>query len=258
MNRQRQVIELLKDKLRVNILDSSLPNALILATNHSPTIESKPFLCTNKHLFIRKLPSIRNISFTAYMRFIGIIKRNKPLLTKAFQLTQYLNFIVINKWIRGAFYSLSNAFISAAECRPSNTFKKLRKASLPTGWRPSERWDSHCALAKEIRCRLACTAAIMADSSSDLLIEGLRPRPGFVTKPLIPSVLYRPSQLLTLTWHMPTIWPTSFDLRPSAFNKMDWQRIRKAWLLLDFKLVSNSFRCSSLRSGLLTRPMKRK
>ena len=68
---------------------------------------------------------------------------------------------------------------------------------MPTGLLPSIRWDSHSALAKEIRCRFACTASIMADSSSDLLIEGLRPRPGFVTKPLIPSVLYRSSQLLT-------------------------------------------------------------
>jgi hypothetical protein len=37
----------------------------------------------------------------------------------------------------------------------------------------------------------------MAGWSSDLLIEGLRPRPGFISKPVMPSVLYRSSQLLT-------------------------------------------------------------
>jgi hypothetical protein len=38
------------------------------------------------------------------------------------------------------------------------------------------------------------------------------------------------TQLLTLMWLMPVINPTSLELRPSAFSKITWQRLRKQWL----------------------------
>jgi hypothetical protein len=35
---------------------------------------------------------------------------------------------------------------------------------------------------------------------------------------------------LTLIWLIPVIKPTSLELRPSAFSKMTYQRLRKQWL----------------------------
>jgi hypothetical protein len=56
-------------------------------------------------------------------------------------------------------------------------------------------------------------------------------------------------------WFMPTIVPTSLDLRPSAFNSIVWQRFRKVWLSLFLYKFSNSVRSDSLRIGVFTRHM---
>jgi hypothetical protein len=48
----------------------------------------------------------------------------------------------------------------------------------------------------------------------------LRPRPGLVYNPDMPSDLYRVNQLLTLTWLMPVILPVSLEVRPSDLSKI--------------------------------------
>jgi hypothetical protein len=77
-----------------------------------------------------------------------------------------------------------------------------------------------------------------------------------IYSPFIPSALYRFTQLLTLILHIPTILPTSIESRPSAFNKIVWQRFRRLWLVDYLYRVSNSFFCDSIRIGLLTRPIR--
>jgi hypothetical protein len=48
--------------------------------------------------------------------------------------------------------------------------------------------------------------------------------------PDMPSRLKRFTQWFTLMWLMSVIRPTSFNVRPSAFNRIIWQRLRKQWL----------------------------
>ena len=258
MNIKGQHIKTFQDVLGINIISCCRPIALvqslfILATNQSPTIKTIAFLNSYKHLFVRELPAVWDISFTTNMGFIAIQKRNKSFLGEQFEFFQNFKFVVIYRFIRLAFYSFSDAFISSAK-----TFKKLRKVSIPTGVEASSRCDSHSALACDILWRFNFIEAKIASWSSTFRMIDLRPRPDFVNKPSIPSALYRFSQLFTLTFDIPTILPTSIECRPSDFSRTVWQRLRKAWLLLVFSPFSNSIRADAVSFGVFTRPMGQK
>lgn len=194
-----------------------------------------------------KLPAIGNIALATYPTFIAIKQVNQARFGEFFQFMQISLFKGINGRIRLAFAALPYPFISSPK-----TFKNRRKVSRLTDL---PLLVSHSAFAVSKRCRCFFTSATISVSSVCLSILGLQPRPGFIRSPVIPSDLYRFSQLFTLTWLMPTILPTSFESRPSAFNNMVWHRFRRLGLSLFLKSVSNSVRSDSLRIGVLTRPI---
>ena len=87
---------------------------------------------------------------------------------------------------------------------------------------------------------------------------GLRSCPALLCEPEISSDLKRLTQWLILILLMPVIKPISLELRPSAFNRMTWQRVRKQWLSPFFRPSSNAWCSISKRCGVFTRSMAAK
>ena len=246
---QRQLLEETQNECGVDFFFGHLPITLALPVNQAKAVEFIRFFGEKANIFIRKLPTIRDITFAANMGFIPIIKVYFISQTHRFKLLEFLYLKIVMLFQRLPFRSSSYTLISSAKAL-KKILNVLSLTCLPL-------WDSHSALAVRMRCLLALIADRIADLSVSIERTALRPRPGLVTKPVRPSDWYRLTQLFTLTAHKPVIEPTSFDLRPSALSKMLWQRCRKQWLVLSRKLRSNSWRCSAVKAGVLTLPIGR-
>ena len=244
---KRESFQKIQNKFCIDIFLGYLPSTPAFPVDKSHTIKLVGFIRQKTDILICKLPAIRNIAFTAQMGFISIIKVYFSLLTHYFKFFKFFNLklVMLRFWF--AFRSTSDAFISSAK-----VFKKALKVLSHTFFPLS---DSHCALAVRIRCRLDFMAERIAALSSVSDINALRPRPDLVCNPAIPSSLYRFTQLLMLTAHMPVIWLTSLDLRPSDFSNMLWQRILKQWLAPCLIPSSNSLRWVNVTAGVLARPI---
>jgi hypothetical protein len=181
------------------------------------------------------------------MGFIPVIQVYPAFPAHLFKFTKLLLLKVVMRCKRLSFGATPYPLISSAKL-----FKKVLNVLSLTLF---PLFDSHSAFAVRIRYRLAFMAARILSLSSSILRTALRPRPALVYNPDRPSDLYRLSQLLTLTWHMPVIAPASFEVRPSDFSNTLWQRIRKLWLLPSFNPFSNSLRCAGDRTGVFTRPI---
>ncbi len=242
-----KIFQMFYDKVRIYVLFGCDPPTLVLSAYKSKAVEFIGLFGKNADILTRKLPTVRHIAFTAHMGFIPIKKVYFSFHTQLLKLFQffYLKFIMLG--LRFALASPSYTFISAAKL-----FKKILNVLSQTLF---PLCCSHRALAVRMRCRLALMAERIASLSSLSTIIGFLPRPGLVCKPEMPSELYRFSHVLTLTLHMPVILPTSFEVRPSDFNNMLWQRIRKQWLLPSLRPSASSRRCSNDKIGVFTRPI---
>ncbi len=206
-----------------------------------------PLFRQNTYLLIWKLPAIGNIPFATNVAFITIKKVYQACFRQLFQFCQLLDLVVIPHRARLCPTSFPYALVSSA-----NTFKKRRSVSLLADL---PLWDSHSALAVCNRCRLAFTDAKTEASSLLLSIKGLRPLPGFVSNPAMPSVAYRNNQLFTLISHIFTIPATSLDLRFSDLRRTNWHLSRKACFLPLLKPSSKAVLASVVNCGVFTRPM---
>lgn len=244
---KRKFLHEFQNKRCVDVLLCHLPMALTLSVYQTKTVELIRFFREKTNLFIGKLPTVRDISFTANVSFIAIVKVYFALERQRFKFLQlfYLKFVMFGK--RFALGTASYAFIPSA-----SVFKKALKVVSHTFFPLSA---SHCALAVRIRCLLALMADRILALSSTCERRGFRPRPDCVCRPAMPSLLYRLTQLLTLMAHMPVMAPTSLEVRCSDFNNMLWQRMRKQWREPFLRAASNSWRCSAVRCGVLTRPI---
>ena len=101
---------------------------------------------------------------------------------------------------------------------------------------------SHCALADNMLERSFSVTCRMT-SPSCVPIIGLRPRPGLVASPLMPSASKRFTQLLTVVRFMSKRSPICGELKPCAFNSTALHRIRKA---CDEPLRYPFFQCGPL------------
>jgi len=244
---KRKFFHIFQYKLSINIAFCRFPSAKVLSTYKTKTVEFICFFRKDTDFFIRELPTVWNIPFTAYMGLISIVQVNFSLSAHLFKFIQFLYLKTI-MFLKGlSFRTPSYPFISSAKLF-KKALKVLSLTLLPL-------FDSHSALAVRIRCRLDLMASRIPALSSSTLRTALRPRPGLVDNPDMPSDLYRLSQLLTLMWLIPVIEPTSFEVRPSDLSNILWQRIRKLWLLPFCNPVSNSLRCIGVRTGVFTRPI---
>lgn len=247
---KRKFLEETQDKRCVDILLGDLPIASTLSVNKSEAVELIRLFREKTNIFIRKLPTIRNITFAANMGFIPVIKVYFISSAHILKFLEFLNLKPVMFSQGLPFGSSPYTFISSAKA-----FKKILKVlsltCLPL-------FDSHSALAVRIRCRLALMAAKIEVLSASSERTALRPRPGLVAKPDRPSDWYRLTQLFMLTAHKPVIEPTSFEVRPSDLSKILWQRCRKQWLLPSLKPFSSAWRCVAVKAGVLTRPIGRR
>ncbi len=192
----------------------------IIAVNHAEDIEPCGFHGWHKDIFSRKLPAIRNIALCAYMAFISEEKINKSLITQVFKFLQLLalNRIEVRRGIHP--WAFWDTLISCAR----TSKKRLKVISLACF--PED--ASQRFLAAFTLC-LSCDTASRTNASSVQSIIGLRPWPGFVFRPDIPSVAYLLVQLNTDGTATSSFRATSALESLSPFRSIARHRTRNLW-----------------------------
>lgn len=209
----------------------------VVSVNHSENVEPVSSLRWDKYILTAELPAIRHISLCANMTFITEIKVNQSVFCLTFEFLQLLGLVRIELWRGLPLWTFSYTSISR-----TNTDKKalnvLSLACLPDAC-------CHASLAFCTLC-LSCSMALRTASSSEQSMIGLRPRPGRVSSPDIPSITNRLIHELTDICVISVRSPTSFDFKPFDFRRIARQRIRYAWLLPLRKPSSNCRRSLSV------------
>lgn len=246
---EREILQISNNRIRSDVAFCHHTHILTLPVDKSRYIDSVGLLYRYMNVFAGKLPTVRYIPLRTYMRFISIIKVYLSCFTQALKFCNHLYLMIVVFLIGLVFGTGSYPFISSV-----NTFKKRRRVlSLIDFPRPA----SHSALAVCRRCRWDLIASNKSFRSSESRID-LRPCPGLLCSPDMPSCLNRFTRWFTLIWLMPVIRPTSFDVRPSAFNRITWQRLRKQWLSPFLNPCTKTDRSLSVSWGVFTRLMATK
>ena len=192
----------------------------IVPAYHTENIESGGFHGRHKDILSGELPAIGDISLCADMAFVSEVNVDESLITKIFKFLQLLALDRIELQ-RGCHpWAFGDTLISCAK----TSKKRLKVMSL--AFFPEE--ASHKALAAFTLCR-SCETASRTKASSELSIIGLRPCPGFVFNPLIPSFAYLFVQLKTEGMATSSFRATSSLDRFSLLRSMARQRKRNLW-----------------------------
>ena len=211
----------------------------VIAVYHAENIEPQPSFGGDIYILTAKLPSVWHISLGADVALVSIIKVDETLFLLFYEFVQLLGLIRIE--LRRGFPLGTFSYTSISRAKADKkALKVLSLASLPEAC-------CHASFAFLMLC-LSFSMALRTISSSEQSIMGLRPRPGRVSRPLIPSVSKRFTHELTEMCVISVCSPTSMDVRPLDFNSIVRQRIRNAWLLPLRKPSSNCRRCSSVSS----------
>ena len=209
----------------------------VVAVNHAEDVEPVSSLRWDKDILSAELLAVRHISLGTDMTFVGKVKVYKSVFCLTFEFLQLLGLVRIE--LRRGFPLGTFSYTSISR---TNADKKalnvLSLASLPDAC-------CHASLAFFTPC-LSCSMALRTASSSEQSIIGLRPRPGRVSSPVIPSASKRFTHALTDICVISVCNPTSFDVNPCDFKSIARQRIRYEWLLPLRKPSSNCRRCLSV------------
>ena len=206
---------------------------------HSKDVEPGNLLGRDEHILPTELPAIRHVAFGADVAFIGVEEVYPPFFCLLFKFLQLLYLVFVE--LRRGFspWAFPYTLISCA----SAAKKRLNVdslASLPVA----------CCHASRALFTLwrSCSIASRTASSSEQSIIGLRPLPGLVSRPLMPSVLYRHSHLFTVCCSMSTLLPTFSADIPSAFSSTARHLIRKQCFSPRRYPFSSSRLCASVNS----------
>ena len=211
----------------------------VIAVYHAENIEPQPSFGGDIYILTAKLPSVWHISLGADVALVSIIKVDETLSLLFYEFVQLLGLIRIE--LRRGFPLGTFSYTSISRAKADKkALKVLSLASLPEAC-------CHASFAFLMLC-LSFSMALRTISSSEQSIMGLRPRPGRVSRPLIPSVSKRFTHELTDMCVISVCSPTFLEVRPLDFNSIARQRIRNAWLLPVRKPSSNCRRCSSVSS----------
>lgn len=236
-NCQREVIDKFRHILSLDALTACKTVIDIVPAYHAENIEPCGFNGRHKDVLSGKLPAVRNISLCAYMAFISEVKVNKPLIAKIFKFLQLLALDRI-ELRRGCYpWAFGDTLISCAR----TSKKRLNVMSLavfPEAF-------SHIALADFTLCRSRDTAS-RTNASSEQSIIGLRPCPGLVFNPLIPSFAYLFVQLKTEGVATSSFCATCSLDSFSLLRSIARQRIRNLWSEPYLYPASNCIRSASV------------
>lgn len=202
----------------------------IIAVYHAEDVEALSSLRRYEDILTAELPAVRHVSLSADVTLISKIKVYESGFCLIFEFLQLLGLIRIERWRRFSLWTFSYTSISRANA-DKKALNVLSLASFPEAC-------CHDTFAFLTLC-LSCPITLRTASSSEQSIIGLRPRPGRISKPLMPSVSKRFIQELTEICVISVCNPTSFDVSPWAFKRIARQRIRYAWLLPLRKPSSN-------------------
>ena len=212
---------------------------MIVAAYHAEDIQPEIFWGRDKDIFAQELPAVWYISFRAYMAFVSEVKVYVSFICPLFEFLQLLGLVRIELRRGRTLGTFPYTSISRANA-DKKALNVLSEASLPVAC-------CQASLAFFTLC-LSFSMAILTASSSELSIMGLRPRPGRVSKPLMPSDSKRFTQELTDMCVISVCSPMAFEVSPEDFKSTARQRIRKAWLLPSRKPFSNSRRWEAVNS----------
>lgn len=237
-NTKRKSVEKVRNFIRSNAFLSRKALMAVVPVNHPEDIEPMRPLGRNKDILTAELPAIRHVSFGTDMALVCKVKVYESVFCLLFEFLQLLGLVRVELRRGLALGTFPYTSISRA-----NADKKARNvlslASLP---------QACCqdSLAFFTLC-LSCSIALRTVSSSQQSIIGLRPRPGRVVKPAIPSAWKRFTQAFTDICVISVCQPTASELRPWDFKRIARQRIRYAWLVPVRKPFSNCKRSSSVK-----------
>ena len=218
----------------------------VASGNHTEDVEPSNSLGRNVHVLSFKLPAVGNVPFGTGMAFVTIIEFYLSFFGLALKFLQLLNLVFVELRRGYSPWAVSYTLISCA-----NADKKRLKvdslASLPLDC-------SQVALALFTLC-LSSSMARRTASSSEQSMIGLRPRPGRVSRPLMPSVSKRCTHDRTAWDSISVCSPTLAADKPSHFRSTARQRIRKQCFEPCRKPCSNSRRSASVRDNCLIFPI---
>ena len=244
---QGKVIEVLNDPVRINAFSRGESMIAVVPVYHAEDVDSLCLLGRDIHIFVTELPTVRHIAFCAYMTFIGIIEVYFAVSVQLFKFLQLLGLIRIELRRGYSPWAFSYSLISCANA-DKKRLNVRSLASLPVAF-------CQASLALLTLC-LSCSMALRTTSSSVQSMIGLRPRPGRVCRPLMPSCMKRFTQKLTDTCDISVCKPTCLLESPDDLSNTARQRMRKQWLSPCRKPVSNDKRSESVNMIDLTLPIE--
>lgn len=218
------------------------PLITVVAVYHTEYVQSERLLGGDEDVLPPELPAIGNISFCAYVAFVSEVKVYKAVICLSFEFLQLLGLIRIELRRGFPLWTFPYTSISRANA-DKKALNVLSLASLPDAC-------CHASPAFFMLC-LSCSMALRTAPSSEQSMIGLRPRPGRVFNPEIPSASNRLIHEFTDICVISVRSPTSFDFNPFDFRRIARQRIRYAWLLPLRKPSSNCKRASSVSCIIL-------
>lgn len=242
---EREVFQKFHDSGRIYFLLCGKLQTFTIPAYHGKTVQACSPLREDTDFFTRKLPAVRNIPFGTNMGFITIEQLDFMLCIKSFEFIEFLKLPFINSFTGLSLGSFPYTFISSAKL-----FKKRWNVRRLTVF-PLE--ASQAALAACTFWRSALIAA-RTDSLSVSIMSDLRPCPGLVYKPGMPSLWYRLTQWLTEASVISVREPALAELNPLVLRRTAMQRMRKQCVSPWRYNISRLWTESGLSSNCFIRP----
>ena len=213
---------------------------VVVPGGHPEDVEAGYLLGRDVDILPGELPTVRDVALGADVALVRIEEFYPSVLRFPFKFLQLLGLVLVE--LRRGFspWAFPYTLISCA-----NADKKRLNvdslASFPLAC-------CHASLALFTLC-LSCSIACRTASSSEQSMMGLRPCPERVSRPLIPSFLYRLIQLPTVCCSISVLSPIFAADRPSAFRSTAKHLILKRCFFPKRYPFSSSNRWASLSSN---------
>lgn len=234
---KRKQVKEIGDFIRRHILGSGESFISVVAVYHAENVEPQSPFGRDIDILAAELPSVWHISLGADVAFISIIEVYQTVSFLLYEFLQLLGLIRIE--LRRGFPLRTFPYTSISRAKADKkALKVLSEASFPEAC-------CQASLAFLTLC-LSFSMALRTASSSEQSMIGFRPRPGRVSRPLMPSDSKRFTQELTDICVISVWVPICSDVRPVDFRSTARQRIRYAWLLPWRKPSSSCRRCWSV------------